>query len=188
MNIIGAGEVTGRDSYRQREGGGGLRKKQIEIQWREKEALCLFRVCLCHCVARAEGLHGCLSDTGGCRALLMALQLSICHQSSANEGTVSAGVHVISTICDSTHEALVHANTLVSLFWEGTGKQARKGRYMCTYVCTLFPSRVTGTQLDSNDEGGGGGRQIPMNLQKGTSIMCPWGCESKVDAWWVLHA
>lgn len=32
-----------------------------------------------------------------------------------NEGAASAGAHVISTICDSTHEALVCTNTLVLL-------------------------------------------------------------------------
>lgn len=88
---------------------------------RQSQALCLFRVFICHCVAVVEGLRGCLSDTGGCRAPLMALRLSICHQSSANEGAASAGAHIISTICDSTHEALVRTNTLVLLFVEEGG-------------------------------------------------------------------
>jgi len=83
---------------------------------RPSRALCLFRVCLCHCVAVVEGLRGCLSDTGGCRAPLTALRPSICHQSSANEGAASAGAYVISTICDSTHEALMRADTLFFVF------------------------------------------------------------------------
>lgn len=106
----------------------------------------MFRICLCHCVAVVEGLRGCLSDTGGCCALLMALRLSICHQSSANEGAASAGAHVISTICDSTHEALVRANTLVLFFGKGVENEGGRG---ATCIC-VYPvsSRVIAAQLD----------------------------------------
>lgn len=47
----------------------------------------------------------------------MAQRLSICHQSSADKGTASAGAHIISTICDSTHEALVLTNKHVFMFF-----------------------------------------------------------------------
>lgn len=67
----------------------------------------------------------------------MALRLSICHQSSANEGAASAGAYAISTICDSTHEALVGANTLVLFFGEGVENE-REGGATCVCVCTLF--------------------------------------------------
>lgn len=76
----------------------------------------------------------------------MALRLSICHQSSANEGAASAGAHVISTICDSTHEALVRANTLVLFFWEGGGKLGRKGRYLYMCVPCFFQGHCCSTR------------------------------------------
>lgn len=60
-----------------------------------------------------------LADTGGLRAPLMALRPSICHQSSEDEGAASAGAHVISTICDSTHEALVRTKISGFVFFGG---------------------------------------------------------------------
>lgn len=99
----------------------------------KRRARCLFRVCLCHCVAMAAGLRGRLSDTGGCRAPLMALRQSICHQSSANEGAASAGAHVISTICDSTHEALVREYAGF-VFWGRGWKMSEEGVAACVRV------------------------------------------------------
>lgn len=104
---------------------------------RQRGALCL--VFICHCVAAAEGLQGCLLDTGGCLAPLMALRLSICHHSSANEGAATAEAHIISTICDSTHEALVHTNTLVLLFGEKRWKLVEeRGHVSYMYVNCFF--------------------------------------------------
>lgn len=60
-----------------------------------------------------------LADTGGLRAPLTALRPSICHQSSEDEGAASAGAHVISTICDSTHEALVRTKISGFVFFRG---------------------------------------------------------------------
>ncbi len=76
----------------------------------------------------------------------MALRLSICHQSSANEAAASAGAHVISTICDSTHEALVRSNTLVLFFGKGVENAGGRGT---TCIC-VYPlsSRVVAAQLD----------------------------------------
>lgn len=114
MNNIREGEVTRRDRSRQWVGV-GLRKKQIEIQWKEEkrqsQACCLFRVCLCHCGSVAEGLHDVSHEHWGPRAMLMSPRSSICHQSSADKGAASTGAHVISTICDSTREAPVWANS-----------------------------------------------------------------------------
>lgn len=62
----------------------------------------------------------------------MALQLSICHQSSENEGAASAGAHVISTICDSTHEVLVRTNMSCLVFLK---TRARRSHYL--YVVLL---------------------------------------------------
>lgn len=138
---------------------------------RQRRARCLFRVCLCHCVAMAAGLRGCLSDTGGCRAPLMALRLSICHQSSANEGAASAGAHVISTICDSTHEALVRVNTLVLFFWGGGWKMSEEGVAACVRVHPSS-SRVTAAQLDlvlMEEEGGRRGAVVNPKYQ---CVMC----------------
>ena len=76
----------------------------------------------------------------------MALRLSICHQSSANEGAASAGAHVISTICDSTHEALVRTNTLVLFFGKGVENEGGRGAAcICVYPVS---SRVIAAQLD----------------------------------------
>lgn len=77
---------------------------------------------------RGSGVTGVsLADTGGLRAPLMALRPSICHQSSEDEGAASAGAHVISTICDSTHEALVRTKISGFVFLEGEGVGGRRG-------------------------------------------------------------
>lgn len=107
------------------------------------------------------GLRGCLSDTGGRRAPLTALRLSICHQSSANEGAASAGAYVISTICDSTHEAPVRANALFSFFFGGAGVEENGGREAtATYVCTLVLPGSLRLSLVLMERGGGGGGKL----------------------------
>lgn len=129
MNNIREGEVTRRDRSRQWVGV-GLRKKQIEIQWKEEkrqsQACCLFRVCLCHCGSIAEGLQDVSHEHWGPCAVLMSPRLSICHQSSADKGAASAGAHVISTICDSTREAPVWAKSPFFLC-EGVENEGEKG-------------------------------------------------------------
>lgn len=68
----------------------------------------------------------------------MALRLSICHQSSENEGAASSGAHVISTICDSTHEALVRVNFL--FLGRGWKKEGGRG----TRASGIMYVRVSG--------------------------------------------
>lgn len=85
-----------------------------------------------------------LADTGGLRAPLMALRPSICHQSSEDEGAASAGAHVISTICDSTHEALVRTKISGFVFFGGWGEleEGEEGEALVVCIKMCIYERV----------------------------------------------
>lgn len=94
---------------------------------------------------RGSGVTGVsLADTGGLRALLMALRPSICHQSSEDEGAASAGAHVISTICDSTHEALVRTKISGFVFSGEERVEGRRGGRGagCVYKNVYIPASI----------------------------------------------